>query len=161
MTSRGFTPTLMSRLLTVGGPELAIYIRFDDMAAFEKFREARAADTDFMRLSQQANSLNRRGVTVGLFAPIVQADPGGRDNARYFNRTTIRAGAGNAPEVQAALEEFVRARQGDGRPVAMTRQVLSPTGPTFIVTETFGALAEYENEYLTATPPALATVGGK
>ena len=115
LTSRGFNVRWMSRLLPDGGPELVVYHRFDDMDAYEKFRTANAADTDFIKLSQQANSLGRRGVTVGLFAPIAQGDPQRRDNARYFNRTTIRAGAGNAPEVRAALEEYVRTRQGDGR----------------------------------------------
>lgn len=160
-TSSGFTHRLMSRLLPDGGPELVTYIFFGDMAAFEKFRETNRADPDFRNAVQEANALSRRGPTVGLFAPIVQAESTRRVNARFFLRTTIRAGAGNANEVGAALEEFVRARQADGRPGALTRQVLSPTGPTFIATDTYETLSEFESDYVTQSPPALATVAQK
>ncbi len=160
LRSRGFTPTLMSRLLPVGGPELAIYIPFDDMAAYEQFRAANAADPDFATLSQQANSLSRKGVTVGLFSPIVPGG-GGQSNARYFHRTTIRGSTGNANEIQAALEEFKKARLAEGKPGGLTRQVLSTTGPTFILTSRFETLSEYENDFITNSPPALATVAQK
>ncbi len=161
LRSRGFTATLMSRLLPDGGPELAVYHIFDNMDAYEKFRAVNAADADFITLSQEANALNRKGVTVGLFAPVVRADPGRRENARYFHRWTLRPSAGNAREVGAAMEEFIKARQADGRPAALTRQVLSPTGPTFILTDTYETLSEFESEYVTKSPPSLATAQQK
>ena len=133
ITSSGFTPLFMSRLLPDGGPELALYIRFDDMDALEKFRAADRADPDFINAVQEINTLSRRGFTVALFAPILQT----------------------------VLEEFVKARQADGRPVGLTRQVLSPTGPTFIFTETYETLSEYESEYVTKSPPSLATAQQK
>ena len=161
LKSRGFTSILMSRLLPDGGPELVVYHIFDDMDAYEKFRTPNRTDPDFIKLSQEVNAISRKGVTVALFAPIVQADLGRRSNARYFHRTTIRASAGNANEVRAPLEEFVRARQAEGRPAALTRQVLSPTGPTFILTDTYETLSEYESDRLTQSPPSLATVQQK
>ena len=158
LKSRGFTTTLMSRLLQDGGPELAIYIVFDDMDAYEKFRAANEADPNFIKLSQEANTLARKGVTVGLFAPILQGD---RANARYFHRTTIRGAAGTANELRAVLEEFVKARQAEGSQAGLTRQVVSATGPTFIITSAFATLSEYESEYITKSPPALATLAQK
>ena len=161
LTSRGFTSILMSRLLPDGGPELVVYHSFDDMDAFEKFRTPNRTDPDFIKLSQEVNVISRKGVTVALFAPIVQADSERWSNARYFHRWTIRPSAGNAREVGAAMEEFVRARQADGRPAGLTRQVLSPTGPTFVLTDTYGTLSEYESEYITKSPPSLATAQQK
>lgn len=160
LTSRGFTARLMSRLLPDGGPELVVYHSFDDMDAYEQFRVANAADTDFIKLSQEATALGRKGVSVALFAPIVQR--GDRQgNGRYFLRTAIRASSGNAYEAGAALEEFTRARQAEGRSSGLTRQVLSPTGPTFISTETYEKLSEYESDYLTQRPPLLVTLQQK
>ena len=161
VSSRGVTPIFMSRLLPDGGPELVVYIRFDDMDALEKFRAVDRADPDFINAVQEINTLSRRGFTVALFAPILQADSGRRSNARYFHRWTARASSGNANELRAVLEEFVKARQADGRPVGLTRQVLSPTGPTFIFTETYETLSEYESEYITQSPPSLRTVQQK
>ena len=156
LTSRGFTSRLMSRLLPDDGPELVVYISFDDMEAYEKFHAADSADPDLIKLVQEANALSRKGFTAALFAPIVQADSGRRGNARYFHRTTIRGNFGTANEVGAALEEFVRARQAEGRPAALTRQVLSTTGPTFILVDTYGTLSEYESDRITQSPPSLA-----
>ena len=59
------------------------------------------------------------------------------------------------------MEEFTNARQADGRPAALHRQVLSPTGPTFVLTDTYGTLGEYESEYVTKSPPSLATAQQK
>ena len=156
LTSRGFAPRLMSRLLPDGGPELALYIRFDDMEAYENFRAADAVDPDRLKLVQEVGGLSRKGVTVALFAPIVQAEPERRVDARYFHRTTIRVSFGNTNEVGAVLEEFTNARQAEGRPAALTRQVLSPNGPTFILTDTYGTLSEYGNDRVTQNPPSLA-----
>ncbi len=157
VTSRGFTPRLISRIYADDGPELAVFIRFDDMDAEAQFR----AEPQDLSFRVHATAISRRGWAVALFTPLVQGGPGRWDNTRYFAETTVRASAGNTSELRVPLEEFTRARQADGKRVALHAQVLSPTGPTFLATETFATLSEYESANITNSPPGLTELAAK
>ena len=91
----------------------------------------------------------------------MQANPERWEDTRYFHSATVRASAGNGNEVRAALVEYVKSRQADGKRVALHGQVLSTTGATFVVTQTYETLSEYEIEHVTNSPPGLAELGAK
>ena len=52
---------------------------------------------------------------------------------------------GKALEFRAALEDWVKKRQGQGSDMSLSRQLFAPDGATLVVATRFRDLAEYEN----------------
>ncbi len=51
---------------------------------------------------------------------------------------------GKVPEFRAAVEEWVKKRQGQGLDTSLSRQLFAPDGATLVMTTRFRDLAEYE-----------------
>lgn len=63
----------------------------------------------------------------------------------FIHRVRGFPAPGKGLEFRAALEEWVKKRQGQGLDTSLSRQLFAPEGATFVITTRFRDLADYEN----------------
>jgi hypothetical protein len=85
--------------------------------------------------------------------------PGGNDTDRYVHRIFFYPDLGKGPIVRRVLEEYVRARQAEGKERArLQQQLFGPSGQAFVLVYGYASLVEYESFLRSVEEPARRTV---
>lgn len=142
---RNVRSSLSQQMFAADGPVFVITNLHQDIASFEKARDANQSDPAFRTFGAKVSSLVRQPSKIEFFNVLVQ--PGGNASSnRYTHRILCYPDLGKGPIVRRVLEELVKTRQAEGRTrVRLTQQLFAPTGQVFIFGDSYANLTEYEN----------------
>jgi hypothetical protein len=157
------TDAVLAQRLTGAGAAFEIGLRFPDLAAFQAFRTANRASTDFQAYQAQLAPLLQGPGSVALFEQLIA--PAAGPTPTYRHRVTIYPAPDKIGAVRELLEERMQAftERGDG--VGLSRPVVSDHGPSFDVTALHPDLAAFErtrraNDADKDSPKFLGKLGG-
>lgn len=138
----GVRARVSRRVLSPEGAILAIVVPYDDLASFEKARDSLRATT--AGLIEKLNAASRHPFKNELFEVLVPRASTG-PLPRYSHRALVMPRPDTANEVRDILTSYAKKRQEEGRPhVRLSRQVIPPSGPVFVVGESYERLSELE-----------------
>ena len=119
---------------------------FDDIAAFERNRDALWANRTFLDFQAKLTPLLRQPTEITISETIVATAAGTGATPRYSHQVLIYPKNGAEPEVRSVLEGFAKGQQADGRPYfRMARRLFSAIGPVFSMGDSYRSLSEFDN----------------
>ncbi len=143
LQASGRRATLMRKVL-YNSPMFVNATRFDNLEAYEKFRQQNASDPKFRELVSRLSSLSRMPASVRLYQVLV-APKGGGHAGRYYHRATCSPLPGKEREMRTVLEEWVRSYQSQRPQFRLFRALFAEEGPSFVIGDGYQTLTEFEN----------------
>jgi len=125
------TNASLSQRLTGEGTTFTLGLRFPDMAAFQSFRAANRADTEFQAYQAKLSPMLLGPGNVELFEILIP--PAAGPTPKYLQRVTVYPMLDKIGEVTELLREQMTAAAAHGDRIGLSRPVVSDHGPTFEV----------------------------
>lgn len=130
----GLRASLFGRMFPPHGPELGFVNVFDDMAAFEKYRNA---------FQRKAPQIGEAPYCVEMYETI--PPPGGVPAGyRFFRVAGFRPALGKAPELRQALERVADEQRAAGVSIGRWEQLVGERGSMLRLAAGFPDLAAFE-----------------
>ena len=126
--AQGFRTGLSTQLFGADGATYILTFIWPDLAGYEKFRQGNQSDPAFRAFQNKLVELTRMPTRVELFEILVPTPPADGARATFATRFTSYPAAGKGPEVRAALEERVKARQAQALASTYPPNCLERTG---------------------------------
>ena len=123
------TNASLSQRLTGDGATFTLGLRFPDMAAFQSFRAANRADTEFQAYQATLAPMLLGPGSVELLEVLIPAAAG--PTPKYLQRVTIYPTLDKVGEVTELLEERITVAAAHGDRAGLSRPVVSDHGPSF------------------------------
>ncbi len=123
-------------------PTIVTSMIFENMKAFETFREQNAADPEFQEYLAKLGPVTRKPTELKLAEVIIR--PPTPQAGKYIHRAEFYPAPGKQSEVLSTLEQIVDREKEAGMSVSLARQLFSPHGSVFNLHVTYDTLTEYE-----------------
>ena len=140
----GVQTSLSQKVVSDSGPALVVNRMFENLEAFEKFREQSSSRVESRR--QEVAPLIRQLANTTLSNILVP----GSENAphRYAGNSLIYPTTGKGALVRSILTERVKQYQAERPYASIAVRLLDSQGAVFVFRDSFETLAEYENVWV-------------